>query len=137
VGFLARFSMKRQSLKTLLPYFAALTLSSCATAEFHPYQGTQQAWPTAPGAFVDNRYTIPTYYGYPPRPYLVVGSVNSHTLRPNRFAVLSYAANRAKAMGADAIIAEPRDADADTPNPYQGGAFDSAEKPRFAENRLA
>src|SRR5437870_3021800 len=88
----------------------ALALSGCATAEFHPYQGAQQQWPTAPGALVDNRYTIPAYYGYPPHPYVVIGSVASHTLRLNRFAVLSYAANRAKAIGADAIIAVPRDA---------------------------
>ena len=88
-------------------------LCSRAGAEFHALEGQQQKWPTAPGALVDNRYALPTYYGYPPQSYIVSGVIQSSTRRLNRFALLSYAANRAKAMGADAVLAMPRTAEED------------------------
>lgn len=97
---------------------ATALLCSCGGVEYHPWEGQQQKWPTSAGALVDNRYALPTYYGYPSRPYIVLGVVQTSTKRIDRFAVLSYAANRAKAMGADAILAMPRTADEDTPNPF-------------------
>jgi hypothetical protein len=96
----------------------SVLLCNCAGVEFHTWEGQQQKWPTAPGALVDNRYTVPTYYGYPSRPYIVIGVIQSSTRRLNRFALLSYAANRAKALGADAILAMPRTAEADAANPF-------------------
>ncbi len=94
-------------------------LCSCAGVEFHAWEGQQQKWPTSTGTLVDNRYAVPTYYGYPPRPYTVIGVIHSSTKRVNRFAILSYAANRAKVVGADAILAMPRTAESDTGNPFR------------------
>ena len=104
-----------------MPALAAcllMALSGCAGVQFRSYEGRQENWPTAPGSLVDNRYALPTYYGFPSRPYTVLGMVESSTRRINRYAILSYAANRAKALGADAIIAVPRSADSDAPNPF-------------------
>jgi hypothetical protein len=61
---------------------------------------------------------LPTYYGYPSRQYIVLGVVQTSTKRIDRFAILSHAANQAKAMGADAILAMPRTAEEETPNPF-------------------
>jgi hypothetical protein len=38
-----------------------------------PYVGQQQKWPQSPGAFADSQYSVPVYYGYPPRLYIVLG----------------------------------------------------------------
>src|SRR5215470_16296747 len=59
----------------------ATALNSCATADFTPYVGEQQKWPTAKGAFVTTvnsydgpgrsgtgqQYTLPVYFGPPNR----------------------------------------------------------------------
>ena len=66
----------------------------------------------------NSRYAVPTYYGYPPHAYTVIGVIQSSTKRVNRFAILSYAANRAKALAADAILAMPRTAESDAANPF-------------------
>lgn len=83
---------------------AAIALSGCAVAEFHPYAGAQRAWRTSPGAFIDTRYALPTYYGFPPRPYAVLGSLRATTAPIRANGVVSFAARRAKELGADAII---------------------------------
>jgi hypothetical protein len=82
----------------------ALLLSGCAIADFTSYQGEQQNWPTAPGAFVKTNYAVPTYLGYPNRPYNVVGYLNATTAPIRRRGVVAFAARRAKELGADAII---------------------------------
>jgi hypothetical protein len=56
-----------------LIYCALLILAGCADHEYQQYQGQQQNWPTAPGAFVEMKDGVPVYYGYPPRPYVVLG----------------------------------------------------------------
>jgi hypothetical protein len=48
-------------------------LCACSSSDFHPYVGQRQKWPTSPGTFVDSQYEVPVYYGYPPRPYTVLG----------------------------------------------------------------
>ena len=106
----------------------SVLLCGCGGVEYHGWEGQQQKWPTSPGALVDNRYALPTYYGYPSRPYIVLGVIQTSTKRLDRFAVLSYAANRAKAVGADAILAMPRTSEADTPNPF-GSALGSSLTP--------
>jgi hypothetical protein len=57
--------------------------------EYQAYQGLQQNWPTAPGAFVEMKAGIPVYYGYQPRPYIVLGqlqevSMGRCSLTPSR-----------------------------------------------------
>jgi hypothetical protein len=115
------FSFTRFGLRMLCILLLATELCSCAGVEFHAWEGQQQKWPTSTGALVDNRYAVPTYYGYPSRPYTVIGVIQSSTKRVNRFAILSYAANRAKALGADAILAMPRTAESDAANPFANG----------------
>ena len=58
---------------------AALILSGCAIADFTPYSGGQQNWPTATGAFVKTDYAVPAYLGYPNRPYNVIGYLDTTT----------------------------------------------------------
>jgi len=76
--------MKRFPLTIAL--LASAVLSGCATADFTPYVGEQQRWPTAKGAFVTTidsydgpgrsgtgqQYRLPVYFGPPNRPYHVV-----------------------------------------------------------------
>ena len=83
--------MKRFPLTIAL--LASAVLSGCATADFTPYVGEQQRWPTAKGAFVTTidsydgpgrsgtgqQYTLPVYFGPPNRPYVVLGSVDVDT----------------------------------------------------------
>jgi hypothetical protein len=80
------------------------TLSGCFTqANYHPYSGAQGKNQTAAGSFIDTNYAVPTYYGYPPRPYSVIGEMDTETHGRFRDA-LAAAANRASQYGADAII---------------------------------
>jgi hypothetical protein len=80
------------------------TLSGCFTeANYHPYAGAQGKNPTAAGSFIDTNYAVPTYYGYPPRPYRVLGEMDTETHGRYRDA-LAAAANRASQYGADAIV---------------------------------
>jgi hypothetical protein len=87
---------------TALAIAAALT--GCATADFTPYQGAQQNWPTARGAFVATQYAVPVYHGYPPRPYIVLGYLDATTAPIRQRGVVEFAARRAKEIGGDAII---------------------------------
>src|ERR1700722_18398794 len=58
----------------------AVVLCACSSSDFHPYVGQQQKWPTSPGTFVDSQYNVPVYYGYPPRPYTVVGMMDTFSI---------------------------------------------------------
>src|SRR5258707_11755059 len=83
---------------------AAVTLSACFTeADYHPYSGAQGKNPTATGSFIDTKYAVPTYYGYPPRSYRVLGEMDTETHGRFRDA-LAAAANRASQYGADAML---------------------------------
>ena len=101
---------------------AVLLLSGCAIADFTPYSGRQQNWPTAPGAFVKTEYVVPAYLGYPSRPYNVVGYLDATTAPIRRRGVVAFAARRAKELGADAIIVLQQGAEyagtLATANPY-------------------
>ena len=92
----------------LLP-FVLFLLSGCGTTTFYPYVGQQHNWPTSPGAFTKPGTTIPVYYGWPPRPYIVLGFIDAVQGRP-RFApdVIELAAEKAKELGADAIVVRSR-----------------------------
>jgi hypothetical protein len=67
-----------------------------------PYTGQQQNWPVAPGAITDTKYAVLVYYGFPPRPYRVLGSLDATTA--SGMNAVGYAASKAKALGADAVI---------------------------------
>jgi hypothetical protein len=85
----------------------AMTLGVLAQgcADFMPYSGQKQNWPTQPGAFVNTRFAVPIYVdGYPSRPYNVIGTIYLN----DTIVAISYAANRAKQLGADAVIALPK-----------------------------
>jgi hypothetical protein len=89
------------------PIVAALgiVLCSCSSSDFHPYAGQQQKWPTSPGTFMDSQYDVPVYYGYPPRPYTVLGMMEetSHGRHSN---AVSDAAEEAKKIGGDAVLVQ-------------------------------
>jgi hypothetical protein len=68
------------------------------------YSGQQQNWPTSPGTFVNTTYVVPTYFGYPPRPYNVIGYLDATTAPIRHRGAVAFAARRAKELGADAII---------------------------------
>ena len=84
---------------------ALLLLSGCGTTDFHPYVGQQQNWPTSSGAFIKPGTAIPVYYGWPPRPYTVLGFMDA---TGSRHGVMDLAATKAKELGADAIVVMSR-----------------------------
>jgi len=104
-------------------------LAGCATADFTPYVGEQQKWPTAKGAFVTTinsydgpgrsgtgqQYTLPVYFGPPNRTYVVLGSVDVDTPVGRLFegseqlTTLKPAVRVAGQHGADAIIVIAQD----------------------------
>jgi hypothetical protein len=95
-----------KALPGLVAFLFAAVLTGCAwdVTHFTPYQGDQQNWPTARGAFVSNQGGIPAYYGLPSRPYVVLGYLET-TINPVRRAqVVEFAAQKAKQIGGDAII---------------------------------
>jgi hypothetical protein len=113
----------------LLMVAAVALLAGCATADFTPYVGEQQRWPTGKGAFVTTinsydgpgrsgtgqQYTLPVYFGPPIRPYVVLGSVDIDTPVGRLFegseqaTTLKPAVRVAGQHGADAIIVIAQD----------------------------
>lgn len=83
---------------------AMVLLSGCATSDFRPYSGEQKEWPTSPGAFMETKNAVPTYYSPPPRPYEILGYLDATTAPIRRRGVVRYAASCAKKLGGDAII---------------------------------
>jgi hypothetical protein len=53
---------------------------------------------------MDTKFSVPVYYGPPPRPYIVIGYLEATTAPIRRRGVVSFSARRAKEMGGDAII---------------------------------
>jgi hypothetical protein len=80
-----------------------LLLPGCAATEFTPYQGAQEDWRTAPGTFVDSKYSLPVYYGPPPRPYKILGYLSTGNTR-TKGQNLAAATSAAHKAGGDAII---------------------------------
>ena len=93
-----------KSLCKLIPFSLAAAVAGCALADFKPYVGAQQKWPTAPGTFMDTKYAVPTFYGPPSRPYRVLGYLDAKTAPVRRRGVVAFAARRAKELGGDAIV---------------------------------
>src|SRR5437879_11543422 len=85
---------------------ACALLAGCAMADFTPYRGAQQNWPVAAGAFVDNKYAVPVFFGPPNRPYDVLGYLNAETapVRSRRGAVIAFMARRAQEVGGNGLI---------------------------------
>ena len=89
-------------MKILSLFGACVLFCACAVDDFHPYTGQQQNWPASPGAFADTIYAVPVNYGFPPRPYRVLGSLDATTA--SGMNAVGYAASKAKGLGADAVI---------------------------------
>jgi hypothetical protein len=98
----ARMLRKTFFTLTLLTSLVSL-FSSCASHDYQPYVGQQQNWPTSPGTFAETRHGIGVYYGYPPRPYVVIGALQEKA--PGKFSnAVGDAANAATRIGCDAIL---------------------------------
>ena len=93
-------------MKRNLMLAACVFLGGCAVADFTPYSGAQQNWPVGSGAFVDNKYAVPVFYGPPNRPYVVLGYLNAETapVRSRRGAVIDFMARRAQEVGGNGLI---------------------------------
>ena len=93
------------NMKNVLLSLALLLLSGCGTTAFHPYVGQQQNWPTSPGGFVNSYEGMPVYLTWPPRPYIVLGSmdaaVSTRLIDPSLMHVV---VSQARQLGADAVI---------------------------------
>jgi hypothetical protein len=76
---------------------ACVLLGGCASPDFTPYVG-KQGWPQSPSSTVETNCIVPIYYGWPDKPYTVLGVITAKGSRPA--AVASYA----KSKGADALI---------------------------------
>jgi hypothetical protein len=108
-----------------IPRFIALLLAAvlggCATADFTPYVGAQQNWPTSSGAFVQTieagngpmseggRYKLPVYFGPPNKPYRVIGYLDAESgslaiWQSGKTESLRPAVKVAARHGADALI---------------------------------
>ena len=96
------------TLKNLAPIFiftgVAMLAAGCASSNFRPYSGVQKDWPTSPGCLMETNNAVPTYFGFPPRAYVVVGCLDETAAPICASRVVRYAASRAKALGGDAII---------------------------------
>jgi hypothetical protein len=97
----------------LLLILTAALLWGCGTTEYMAYSGAQQNWPTAPGAMV-GQGAVPVYYGWPPRPYKVLGEVASLTGQDYacfdlKARAIRAATEEAKKRGADAVIVMSRE----------------------------
>jgi hypothetical protein len=108
----------------LIAFSLAAALTGCATADFTPYEGAQQKWPTSSGTFVrtinsyngpgrsgtGKQYALPVYFGLPSRPYIVLGYVDVETPVGRLFegseetSTLKPAVREAGQHGADAVI---------------------------------
>ncbi len=95
-----------QAMKSHLCLLACALLAGCAMADFTPYRGAQQNWPVAAGAFVDNKYAVPVFFGPPNRPYDVIGYLTAETapVRSQRSAVISFMARRAQEVGGNGLM---------------------------------
>src|SRR4029453_19027192 len=113
----------------LVAEICLVALTGCATADFTPYVGAQQKWPTSSGSFVrtvnsydgpgrsgtGQQYTLPVYFGPPNRPYIVLGSVDVDTPVGRWFegsettTTLKPAVRVAAQHGADAVIVLAQD----------------------------
>ncbi len=84
----------------------ATALAGCTTADFTPYAGAQQHWPTASGSFVNSNYKIPVYMGPPNRPYIVLGYIDTEAPYGllNRHQSITEAVDESVKRGADAIV---------------------------------
>jgi hypothetical protein len=80
-----------------------------AAGDYHAYVGEQKKWPTSAGSYTDTVDGIPVFYNFPPRPYVVLGYLEAKTAPIRRHTRFSFAARRAKDLGADAIIALNKD----------------------------
>src|SRR5205823_540608 len=104
----------------------AAALTGCATADFTPYVGEQQKWPTSSGAFVQTVeaghgpmaeggvYKLPVYFGPPNRPYRVIGSIDAESgnlamWQSGKIESLRPAVKEAAQHGADAVIVLAQD----------------------------
>lgn len=95
--------MKTKSSYLLIPLTTLLLLVvGCYSTKYMPYAGQQQEWPTAPGSFIATNALIPTYYGYPPRPYTMLAQIQVDT-QNSLVNTVQVAARVAKEKGADAI----------------------------------
>jgi hypothetical protein len=80
----------------------ALLCCGCAHPRWTPYVGSQQEWRTSPGSLADLTYPVPVYYGLPPKPYEVLGSV--HLWTESNIDLVRAGALEAKQHGADAVL---------------------------------
>lgn len=87
-------------IKTLLPLLFAIScilVGGCASPDFTPYVG-EQDWPQGTGCTIKTNCIVPIYYGWPDKPYTVLGVITMSGI--NNAAV----ARCAKSKGADALI---------------------------------
>lgn len=85
--------------------FVALSLSGCSFIQFYPYEGVQKKWPTSEGSFADTGGKVPVYIGFPPRPYTLLGMVNSNfAADAPQWAKRNQWCHQAKKFGADAVV---------------------------------
>ncbi|MEI7732134.1 MAG: hypothetical protein WCO56_21345 [Verrucomicrobiota bacterium] len=87
--------------KIILLVTLACLGGGCASVSYSPYVGEQQAWQTAPGAFVKEMRGIVIYRGYPSRAYQVLGQLS---ISSSPEAVESYLAKEALKRNAEAVI---------------------------------
>lgn len=87
-----------------LTLLAALFLSSCASVTYTPYEGRSNQYQGSDGTFVNRQYALPIYHGAPPRPFKVVGLINTSDRQMSIEGNDHAAVRAARANAADALI---------------------------------
>jgi hypothetical protein len=88
----------KMKLLLLVCALGLLATGCVSTYNYTAYVGEQQAWKTSPGCFVDTSGALPIYYGYPSKPYDVIGLMicNANST--------GMAARNAKYHGGEALV---------------------------------
>lgn len=111
--------------KLILCVAVAGLLMGCVTAEWTPYVGAQQSWPTSPGGFAREQGGMQIFQSPPHRPYAVLGEVRTRFSGGNALESLMSgpAISRARKAGGDALIMV--DASRDYMGTISSGGFNS------------
>jgi hypothetical protein len=96
---------------TVLGSIVLVTMTGCESMKFSNFSGEQTAWPTG-NSFTDGDFALPTYRGWPEKPYDVAGVIrfNKSNIDWNR-GDINQATRLAKQGGADAVILLPKGID--------------------------
>ena len=92
-------------MKRFLVLISLLCLLAGCAIDHHTEMLCHAVWPTSKGAVADRSYDVPVFYGWPQRPYHVIGLTQLTSRRHEwKSSEIARAARLAKGFGQDALI---------------------------------